>query len=438
MNSNQDLEKEIEKLKPSWEKVEELKRRLQSESAEMLKFINDMETLLRKNMKYSAEDIASALKIGRSTLFYRLKQLGLAFEDVKKAVMYEFMVEAQRKIKRKEVKHLPPRDFKEFLQREVVQEVHQKMIAGEVTPQHRLRVLSFWYTLCDKFKIAPEDFFDDTRLSEIRDMLVKYLAEEKGNGRVIRAPISLAQALAMWLERPILPAFIKQEEYRGKYQSAELTKDVRELMVSELIGRASKAKNGEIYEITLRSWILAYYTALRAEALTNFTVEGTFKVKWSEFVRVYGTDSFVVIRTAEKGKKGKKFTWRKLVPATWAHLIPKRPLTRYELKKVREITRDILRKIITEKAELFNTDTVKYVMEAGRVLHLWRHTFARDALKAFKWNRYLVSKLGGWIKDSNLQIYGDYDLLSLIEASVEEHRIEFCSEECKKKIEEFL
>jgi hypothetical protein len=42
------------------------------------------------------------------------------------------------------------------------------------------------------------------------------------------------------------------------------------------------------------------------------------------------------------------------------------------------------------------------------------------------------------VKDSNLQVYGDYDLLSLIEASVEEHRIEFCSEECKKRIEEFL
>jgi hypothetical protein len=41
------------------------------------------------------------------------------------------------------------------------------------------------------------------------------------------------------------------------------------------------------------------------------------------------------------------------------------------------------------------------------------------------------------VKDSNLQVYGDYDLLSLIEASVEEHRIEFCSEECKKRIEEF-
>jgi hypothetical protein len=97
-----------------------------------------------------------------------------------------------------------------------------------------------------------------------------------------------------------------------------------------------------------------------------------------------------------------------------------------------------LKKILEEHPELFNNETIKYIKDAKRTLHLFRHTFARDALKAFKWNRYLVAKLGGWVKDSNLQIYGDYDLLSLIEASVEEHRIEFCSEECKKRIEEFL
>jgi hypothetical protein len=106
--------------------------------------------------------------------------------------------------------------------------------------------------------------------------------------------------------------------------------------------------------------------------------------------------------------------------------------------KVRRITREILEKLLAERPELFNSDTVKYIKDAQKVLHLWRHTFAREALKAFKWNRYLVAKLGGWVKDSNLQIYGDYDLLSLIEVSAEEHKMEFCSEECKKRIEEFL
>jgi hypothetical protein len=183
MNSIESLEKELEKLRPHFEKVEEVKRRLQNENTEMLKFITDLETLIRKNFKYSAEDLASALGIGRSTLFYRLKQLGLTLEDVKKSVMYEHMVETQRKIKKKEIKHLPPKDFKEFLQREVVQEVYQKMAAGEVTQHHRLKVLSLWYTICDRFKIAPEDFFDDAKINEIRDMIVKYIAEEKESGR---------------------------------------------------------------------------------------------------------------------------------------------------------------------------------------------------------------------------------------------------------------
>jgi hypothetical protein len=112
--SIEELERELEKLRPYFEKVEEVKRRLQNENTEMLKFVNDIEVLLRKNVKYSAEDIASSLGIGRSTLFYRLKNLGLTLEDIRKAILYEHMVEAQRKVKKKEIKHLPPKDFKEF------------------------------------------------------------------------------------------------------------------------------------------------------------------------------------------------------------------------------------------------------------------------------------------------------------------------------------
>jgi hypothetical protein len=195
----------------------------------------------------------------------------------------------------------------------------------------------------------------------------------------------------MWLEKPLLPAYIKQEEYKGKYQSAELSIKARELMVEKLLERA----NSDILKQTLEAWIFLYYTGSRAESLTNFVIEGEFKVRWSEFVKVYGTDTFVVVRTSEKGKRGRKFTWRKLVPKHWAHLIPKRPLTPRELMKVRKITREILEELLSEKPELFNSDTIKYIKDAQKVLHLFRHTFAREALKAFKWNRYLVAKLGG-------------------------------------------
>jgi hypothetical protein len=242
----------------------------------------------------------------------------------------------------------------------------------------------------------------------------------------------------MWLEVNILPVFVKQEEYRGKFQSAELSPEVREMMVERLIKKAGKKKDKEIYKLTLASWVFLYHTASRSEALTNFVVEGKIRVRWEEFKRVFGTDEFVVVKTEEKGKKGRKFVWRKLIPSTWVHLIPKRNLTKTEVSKVRQITREILLELMKERPELFNSDTVKYIVEAKKTLHLWRHTFAREALRSFRWNRYLVAKMGGWIKDSNLQIYGDYDLLSLLEASSEEHEMRFCSEECKRKIEEFL
>jgi hypothetical protein len=139
--SVEELEKELERLRPYFEKVEGVKRRLQNENVEMLKFVNDIEALLRKNVKYSAEDIASSLGIGRATLFYRLKNIGLTLEDVRKAVLYEYMLEAQRKVKKKEIKHLPPKDFSEFMQREVVQEVKKRCLQ-EAFQSHT------WRTLC--------------------------------------------------------------------------------------------------------------------------------------------------------------------------------------------------------------------------------------------------------------------------------------------------
>jgi hypothetical protein len=60
-----------------------------------------------------------------------------------------------------------------------------------------------------------------------------------------------------------------------------------------------------------------------------------------------------------------------------------------------------------------------------------RHTSAREYLRAFKFNRYLVSKLLGWMKESNLSIYGDYSLLELLTVSTEEHKVNFVSDDVK-------
>jgi hypothetical protein len=420
----------FEELKSYWEKVQDIKQKL---DAEKRKFIEDLEMLIRRKPSGSAEDYAESLGLGRATLFWRLKQMGLSLEDVRKSVFYEVEVEAQRKVKKREVKALPPKDKQEFLQRETVQETIKKMRTANVSESHIENMIAVWYDICKKYKIAPEDFIDNEKIEEIKNIIIDYLNKQKEQSKEVRSYIALLQTLAKWLEKPILPSFIEQAEYKGKYQSAELPLELRELMVEEIM-----KYDNEIARLALRSWIYLYYTGSRAESLTNFSVEGEFKVNWSDFIDVYGESEFVVIKTLEKGKKGQKFTWRKLIPKSWSKFIPQRNLTRKELQKVRAITRTILEKLAQQYPQYFNADTMKYVVDKKKTMHIWRHTFAREALKAFKWNRYLVSKLGGWVKDSNLQIYGDYDLLSLIQVSSERHKIEFCSTICKERIESFL
>jgi hypothetical protein len=430
MNSKTNSNSKLEELRSYWEKVQEVKGKVEEEKR---RFIEELEKLIRRKPSGSAEDYAESLGLGRATLFWRLKQIGLSLEDVRKAVFYEAELEAQRKIKKKEIKALPPKDKNEFLEREIVKETMKKMKTANVAESHVKTIISVWYNICKQYKIAPEDFVDDSKIEEIRNIVIDYLNKLKEEGKEVRAYVAFLQTLAKWLEKPILPSFIEQQEYKGKYQSAELPLPLRELMIEEIM-----KYDNDISKLALRSWIFLYYTGSRAESLTNFSIEGEFKVTWSEFIEVYGEDTFVIIKTSEKGKKGQKFVWRKLIPKSWSKLIPMRNLTKKELQKIRKITRTILEKLAQQYPQYFNTDTLKYVKDLKKTMHVWRHTFAREALRAFKWNRYLVSKLGGWVKDSNLQIYGDYDLLSLIQVSAEKHRIEFCSEGCKKKIEVFL
>ena len=430
MNSKTNSNSKLEELRSYWEKVQEVKGKVEEEKR---RFIEELEKLIRRKPSGSAEDYSESLGIGRATLFYRLKALGLTLEDVKKSVFYEVELETQKKIKKKEIKALPPKDKQEFLQREVVQETIKKMRTANVAESHVKNAVSIWYDICKQYKLAPEDFIDSEKIEEIKNIIVDYINKLKEEGKEVRAYIAYLQTLAKWLEKPILPSFIEQSEYRGKYQSAELPLPLRELMVEEIM----KLDN-EIAKLALRSWILLYYTGSRAESLTNFSIEDEFKVTWREFVDVYGEDSFIIIKTSEKGKKGQKFVWRKLIPKSWSKFIPQRNLTKKELQKVRQITRTILERLAQQYSQYFNTDTLRYVKDLKKTMHIWRHTFAREALRAFKWNRYLVAKLGGWVKDGNLQIYGDYDLLSLIQVSTEKHKIEFCSEKCKERIESFL
>jgi integrase len=130
----------------------------------------------------------------------------------------------------------------------------------------------------------------------------------------------------------------------------------------------------------------------------------------------------VTFTTVEKGKKGNKFTWTRLIPCEEYRLLynPNRfPLSEKELRIVRKALRYAYSEIMNKYPELFNADTKKYIVETGKVLHLWRHTAAREYLKAFHWNRHLVAKLLGWEKEDNLRIYGDYSALEIISMMAE-------------------
>jgi len=423
-------ETQVQDFHNAFSKLEEVMRK---SSSEEIKMIDNIKMLLRRNINYSAEDIADSLGIARSTLFYRLKKLGISLEEIKKAVLFEIYQEQAKKIKKREKKALPPVTYDEFLEREVVKEIVKAMLSSNISESYRNDVLQFWYRLCFELKIAPEDFIEAREnrelLEEIRKKIIDFISIKAQNGREKNALIAKLQALQKWLEVNILPSYIEQAEYKGKYQSAEIPLEARELLVRKLIEYGSN-----IAKLALRSIIFLYYTGSRAESLTNFTVEGEIRIEWLEFVKAYGESEFIIVKTEEKGKKGKKFTWRKLIPKSWAKYIPNRNLTSKELQKVR----DIIEKALREIEYPFNEDTKKYIYEKSKTLHIWRHTFARDALRAFKWNRYLVAKLGGWVKDSNLQIYGDFDLLSLIQEASKEHQIKFVNEETKKLIDSFL
>jgi predicted DNA-binding protein YlxM (UPF0122 family) len=438
-------------IKPEFKDAyEKLNLIFQRATSEEKAFLEKVLKFLRQNMNLSAEDVAEKVGISRRALFDRLKRLGIEFSAIKNALVYEMQLKRKEKIVKKEVKRLPPKDWKEFIEREAVQEVLKKMV--KKSEPHKEKVLDIWFDISVEMGIAPEDLIDMEK-EEVQKVIMDFIAKREKEGYEINSIISQIQALQLWLERPLLPPYIKQHEYKGKYTSAELTQEVRELMVNELVEACRNGKingNGkrkyvtkDVCELTLRTWVFLYYTGSRAEALTNFIKEYEIELKAPQFIKAFnGETRFMVVRTEEKGKEGRKFIWRKLVPKNWSHLIPERQLTETEVEKVRKVTRAILMKLMEQYPDKFNEDTRKYIQGVGnfkgKVLHLWRHTFAREALRAFGWNRYLVSKLGGWVKDSNLQIYGDYDLLALIEASSEEHKMQFCSNVCKEKIEKFL
>lgn len=112
---------------------------------------------MRKNIRAPAEDIAVNLGLGRSTLFYRLQRLGLRFDEIQKALLLEAEEEFKRKLERREIRRLPPRDKQEFLERETVKKMIQAITASGKKQRYINRVINSFYKLCRALTLSPED-----------------------------------------------------------------------------------------------------------------------------------------------------------------------------------------------------------------------------------------------------------------------------------------
>ena len=380
-------------------------------------FLSNLAELIRKNFKMPAEDLASQLNIGRSTLFYRLQTLGIKFNDLKEALKLEAEEKFKRKLERREVLRLPPKDYAEFLKRDIVQKVIKAM-SLQTSKAHMNRVLRKWYDLCRTFGISPEDL--TTRPpEEIQKYVMDYISDRAMEGRDINWLISVFQTLQKWLQIPLLPPGVTQKEYKGKYQQAQIPFEVRNLVVKDLIDKYKETKN-TIYIRAIQAMALLYYTGSRRQALLNYQKSDVIEVGDPDMIEAFGESKFRIIATLEK----RGLRWNKLIPYSYDKIIPAVPFMPSELSKIGRIIYEELLKYFDK----YNEDTRRY-LRLKKYYHVWRHTATREWLAGLRYNRYLVAKILGWIKDSNLVIYGDFDLLALLKVRAEKHKIKFVSDE---------
>jgi AcrR family transcriptional regulator len=394
--------------------LNELYRRAEVKDKE---FLIQLVKQLRKNVRAPAEEVAEALGIGRSTLFYRLKKLNIKYEDVQNALVAEVEEAYKRKLERRELRRLPPKDKQEFMEREVVQKVIMYMRGSKKKDTYISRVISYWWRLSKRLGLAPEDFAEMDR-EKLFDLIVQYLSDRASEGVDINNEIRMIQCVQKWLGAQILPPGITQKEYKGKYQEAEIPLEIRNAVVGELLDYYD-ATGEALYLRTIQAMAFLYYTGSRRQALTNYQKGESIRVGLQPLIRAMGTDRFRIVSTLEK----KDLYWRKLIPITYDEIIPARAFSPSEVRAMAKLMKSLLMKYFDK----FNKHTQLY-LQRNKVYHIWRHTATRDYLKALGYNRYLVSKLLGWIKDSNLVIYGDYELLQLLQLAEEEHYIRFVDE----------
>lgn len=383
--------------------------------------------ILRKNLETPAEEIASQLKMGRSTLFYKLKKLGIKFNEIIEALKKEAEEEFQKKLERRKIKRLPPRDKEDFLQREPVVKLINRMRTQGLTSNHINGVINYFYRMCKYLGVSPEDFLELPR-EQVYDLVTQWISDRADEGYNTNADISMIQTIQKWLGVRLLPPGITQKEYKGKFQEAEIDYEHRNKIVNDLLNKY-EITNDPIYLKTIQAMAFLFYTGSRRQALGNFTWGDVIRVRTKEFINVFGEDRFRFVSTLEK----RGIRWNKLIPLSYVEILPNTPFSPTEIRKIAKILYEAMMKYFDE----YNNHTKQY-LKLHKIFHIWRHTATRTYLRAFKYNRSLVAKLLGWIKESNLVIYGDYSLLQLLDIMAEEHKIQFVSKELYNRIKYFI
>ncbi|MEM1831900.1 MAG: hypothetical protein QXJ97_10270, partial [Desulfurococcaceae archaeon] len=393
------------------------------------------------------------IDISESTLKRLLNdKLYTPYEQFVQAVILNIIEKRERAVKEKAKRYIIPTSWEEFINRPLIRNVIMAMRAKGLRETHINRAISEFYRYCmvnaqeyDLSPIAPEYVLDKASSTdpldreEIYSRTDRYLQwrmekmEEKGFEPDINRLISTFQTIQKWLGARLLRPGITQSEYKGRYQTAEIPFSVRVKLVRDLLEEWRKTKD-PLYLRIIQGLIILYYTGSRRMVLVKVPGEprlridfsATIKADWDKVVQVYNEREFYRVVTIEK--RGIRFN--KIVPRSWGDLVRKFELfTEDEIDKATRILTRIIKKYESE----LNEDTRRYLRHS-KVWHIWRHTANREALIAFEWNRMIVSKLLGWIKEQNLQIYGDYSIDQIFQLRPERIELKFVDDSTKREI----
>jgi hypothetical protein len=390
---------------------------------------------LRENPELDVDIVARQLGTSRTTLWRRLQKCGTTWQELKKNAQEEAKNRKRQlelKLEKKlEAKRIPPATFEEFLKRTVVVELMEKLQSANISDYQRRDIIKTWWKIIvtynqlvktlkelndpladELYEITPEDFIDpEIPLKEKQKWIERVIAVWKQKYTDINQHISKIQSLQKYIEVQILPSYIEQQEYTGKYSGAYISPHVMEKLIYDMLELYERTGNA-FYLKCIQATIFLLYTGSRREALTNFKViHEKLEVKNEMITQLIGDSKVIVIETEEKGKKGRKIKHSKIIPYSIRDIALPPRFSKSEVVKFAELARKILvEKYLTE----LNENTKLYLTQAKRSLHLLRHTSAYTFLVASNYNMFLVSKLLGWIKADNLKIYANPTLMFIL------------------------